>query len=219
MKKSMTLLLVAAMLLTLLAGCRWGQSEPTEGTSAPAQTEPSTAPTLPTEETFDGADIPMGAADTRSAKILENIWSRYGDADRFAAFGGAVENSVTDGPGDLDITNTEELTSRYLVPQTMLTAIDEAASLVHMMNNNIFTGAVFHLTQETSADAFAEALWQSLQDTQWICGSPDRALICEVETGYVLMAFGAEEILATFRSNLKAAYPENRELYEEAIAG
>lgn len=216
MKKLLMLFLTFAMLASMLTGCRMG-SAPTDATDAtqPA-TQPTTQPTqAPTNPTETEPQL-SGSADTSSAKLLAAIWAAYGEEDRFASYGGTVENSVADAPGDLDMTNTEELTGKYLLPQRVLDQVENGASLVHLMNNNIFTAAAFGMKQDADLKAEAKALRDGLQSTQWICGQPDRLLVAQVD-GHLLMAFAAKEAMDTFRQNLQSVYPSASILYDEAV--
>ena len=216
MKKLLMLFLTFAMLASMLTGCRMG-SAPTDATDAtqPA-TQPTTQPTqTPTNPTETEPQL-SGSADTSSAKLLAAIWAAYGEEDRFASYGGTVENSVADAPGDLDMTNTEELTGKYLLPQRVLDQVENGASLVHLMNNNIFTAAAFGMKQDADLKAEAKALRDGLQSTQWICGQPDRLLVAQVD-GHLLMAFAAKEAMDTFRQNLQSVYPSAAILYDEAV--
>ena len=216
MKKLLMLFLTFAMLASMLTGCRMG-SQPTDATDAtqPA-TQPTTQPTqAPTHPTETEPQL-SGSADTSSAKLLTAIWAAYGEEDRFASYGGTVENSVADAPGDLDMTNTEELTGKYLLPQRVLDQVENGASLVHLMNNNIFTAAAFGMKQDADLKAEAKALRDGLQSTQWICGQPDRLLVAQVD-GHLLMAFAAKEAMDTFRQNLQSVYPSASILYDEAV--
>ena len=214
MKRALTLLLVFCLTATCLAGCRMGGVEDTTPT---LPTEAPTAPTTEPTEAPTGDTALQGSASTQSAKILINIWSTYTEDERFAVYGGAVENSVSDGPGDLDMKSTEELTTRYLVPEDQLATIREGASLVHMMNNNIFTAVVFQLADEANESTLAKALRDNLQKNQWICGQPDKLLIAEMEDDRLLMAFGSKDAMDTFRGKLMGVYADTKILYEENI--
>lgn len=215
MKKSMLLLLVGCLLATCLTACRMSGAEDTTPSTQP--TEEATTPTEPSQAPTDDAIAPQGSASTESARILSNIWSTYADNERFAAYGGAVENSVSDGPGDLDMKNTEEITTRYLVPEDQLATIREGASLVHLMNNNIFTGVVFQLADEANEETLAKALRDKIQGNQWICGQPDKLLIADLEGDHLLMAFGSKDAIDTFRTKLSGVYADADILYEENI--
>ena len=78
MKKRISLLMIAAMAVSLLVGCR--RNVPAESThnGETAHTEPSTAYTEHTEPSAQNTEAePTGTADTQSARILEKIWAEY----------------------------------------------------------------------------------------------------------------------------------------------
>ena len=223
MKKLITVFLALVMVLSLLAGCRGGGNATTEQTESTGQTKPSVS-TQPsnqpseesTEPSQEGSE-PLGTADTSSARILSTIWTQYDVNERFASYGGTVEHSVSDAPGDLDMNNTEEITAKYLLPVEQLAMVENGASLVHLMNSNIFTAAAFSMKEGTDVKAAAKALRDNIQKTQWICGQPDWMLIAQVE-GHLLMAFGAKENMDTFRQKLSAAFENAGILYDEAVS-
>jgi hypothetical protein len=86
--------------------------------------------------------------------------------------------------------------------------VDEAASLLHMMNANTFTGAAFHLTDAANAQALTDALKSNILSTQWMCGFPDKLLIATVNGEYVVSAFGNAEIMDNFKAKLTEVYGE-----------
>lgn len=213
MKKYLSFLLILGV-LAALTGCRPAGNTDTTPSTIPSTVAPTDAPTQGTTEAPTQA---ANAAQTDSAKILANIWQAYKDDERFAVYGGAVENSVADGPGDLDISNTEELTGRYLLPEDQLSSVTEAASMVHLMNNNIFTAVVFRLTDEAETETVAKALRSSVQGNQWICGQPDKLLIADMDDDHLLMVFGSTDAVDTFKAKLAGAYADADILYEENI--
>lgn len=215
MKKLTSILLIMLMMATVMAGCR--RQTPQESTHNPESTAAST--TIATQNTTQPTQTEMeitGAANTESARILAKIWDEYSTEERFSSYGGTVEHSVSDAPGDLDMANTEELTARYLIPSEYLADLEEGASLVHLMNNNIFTGAVFRVREGTQLSVVAKALRENVQRNQWICGQPDRLLIAEVD-GHLLMAFGSNDAMLIFRGKLNTVYTEGSILYDETI--
>ena len=210
--KVFALFLSCVLLLgAMVAGCRSNVPQETDGHITP--TDASTNPTVMTEATVPSA--PVGTAESDSAKILQNIWEQYPENERFAVYGGAVEQSVADGPGDLDMLMTEELTTRYMLPEDQLQKVEQGASLVHLMNNNIFTAAVFRVKEDVQN--LAKSWRAGIQETRWICGQPDRLIMAQPVEGFLLMAFGSQDAMASFRSKLIAAFPAAQILYEEAI--
>ena len=215
MTKFSSFLIIVLLAGVLLSGCR-GNTQPTESSSTGATTMPSTQ-TTPTQTTQPTQGTSAGTATTQAAQILNNIWQTFGENERFAAYGGAIENSVSDAPGDLDIQNAEELTTRYLLPENSLQEVTEGASLVHMMNSNIFTGVVVKLSEDAAAEDLAKDWRDAIQGNRWICGMPDRVLLADVDGQHLLMAFASKDILTTFQNKLAAQYPQARILYNEAV--
>jgi hypothetical protein len=218
MMKRIVVILLCALLVGMLAGCRSNVPQETDGSIVPTDTQtPSTAPTQQSE--FTEPMMQVGTADTGSAQILQKIWDSYGEEERFAVYGGSVEMSVSDGPGDLDISAVEELTTRYLLPQDKLNMVTEGASLVHLMNNNIFTAVVIRLADGGQSKDFADSWRAVIRDNRWICGQPDRLLIAQPDKDHILMVFAGEDAMALFEGKLASAYPDSQTLYKEAIVG
>lgn len=217
MRKYAILLIFAVLAAAVLGGCR---ANVPEGTTAPSTSAPTTQATEPSQtepsQTQPGPSEPT-AGQTGSTGILEKIWEEYAAGERFAAYGGTVEHAVSDAPGDLDVNNTEELTNKYLIPEDLQPQVKEAASLVHMMNSNIFTGAVVKLSDEAEEEAFAKSWRDMIKQNHWICGQPDRLLIADLGDDHLLMVFGSKEAVDLFEEKLAAVYPDADMLYEDAI--
>ena len=219
--KFIAYLLLAVLLLSSLTGCRSNVPQETNGSIVPTDSTGVSTPTHATQSTDQTAssepDQAAGTANTESAQILKKIWDSYGEDERFAAYGGQVEMAVNDGPGDLDITATEELTTRYLLPQEQIGMVTEGASLVHLMNNNIFTAVVFRMKDGGQIKPVADAWHKAIRENRWICGQPDRLLLAQVDDNHILMSFGSQDLMTGFEGKLKAAYPDSKMLYKEAI--
>ena len=213
--KFMAYLLLIALLLAALSGCRRNIPQETDGSIVPTESTGATQGTQHTMSTMP--ELPAATANTQSAKILKTLWDSYGEDERFAAYGGQVEMAVNDGPGDLDITATEELTTRYLIPQEQLAMVTEGASLVHLMNNNIFTAVVFRVRDSSQMKTLADAWHKAIQENRWICGQPDRLLLAQVDDNHILMSFASQDLMSSFEGKLQTAYPTTKILYKEAI--
>lgn len=189
MKKITALALTMVMVLTLFAGC--GKSEPAE--TVPAYPMPGSA-----------------------LEILETVWADYADEEKFPIIGGNIEANVMDAPGSYDLAYAENMTWNLLVPADKIANVEEAASMIHMMNANSFTCGAFKLTGITAAD-FAAAMKDAIQGNQWMCGFPDSLLIQSFGDAYVMVAFGVNDAMTPFETHMKAAYPGFETLYSEAI--
>lgn len=210
--KVLTLFLAVILLLgAVLAGCRGNVPQDVNGHIEP--TVDSTGSTLMTEMTMPTK--PVALAETDSTKLLQNIWDRYSEEERFSVYGGAMEQAVMDAPGPLDLSMQEELSTRYLLTEDLARQVEEGASLVHLMNGNILTAVALRVHGDQQA--FAKTWRSNIRGNRWICGQPDRMILVQPEEGCLLMVFGSQDIVRTFRSRLMEVYPKTKVLYEEAI--
>ena len=157
--------------------------------------------------------------DTTAVDILNDVWTTYGDEEKFFAMGGDMNNPVDNAAGDFGLEDVEALGATLYVPADAVEMIDEAASLMHAMNANTFTGASYHLKDVKDADAFVTALKENILNTQWMCGFPDELVIYSVKDAYVVSAFGNAEIMEVFKGKIATVYGEDAKLLvEEDIA-
>lgn len=152
-----------------------------------------------------------------SQEILENIWAGYTEDEKVPVIGGNMGSIVENAPGNFDMAYAEEMTYMLLVPADQLMSVTDAASMVHMMNANTFTAGVFHMAEDVITEEFAAAMQNSVQNNQWVCGFPETLVIATVGNEYVVMAFGVNDTITSFRNHLTEAYPEAVILYNEAI--
>ena len=196
MKKIISLVLACVMMLSL-AACGTKKVEET----TPATTE---APAVTVES---------------SLAVLESIWALYGEEEKFAVIGGNMESPVDGAPGNYDMAYAENLTWNLLVPAEQLASIDEAATMIHMMNANTFTCGVVHLTEGTDAAAFAQVMRDAIQGNMWMCGFPETLTVAVIGGEYVLIAFGVNDAMNPFMTHFNEAYADANILFNEAIAG
>jgi len=161
-----------------------------------------------TDDKGDQAAAPASALD-----LLEKVWNSYTDDEKFPAAGGdySEENIRENAPGVYDLTDRAVVNSSLGLPETAM--VDQAASLVHMMNLNTFTAAAYHCTDD--ADALATALRDNIQQRQWVCGFPDKVAVAVVGE-YVVSVYGAEDLVDTFLSHLNGVFGV-QPVYDEAI--
>ena len=192
MKKMIAMTLVLCMAASLLAGC--GSSK------QPETTQPSEA-----------------AVPASALEILETVWGKYTEDEKFSISGGNVESNVSDAPGSYDMTYAENMTYDLLVPADQIQNITEAASMTHMMNANSFTCGVFKLAEGVTAGDFGKVMQSAIQENHWMCGFPDTLLIQEIGGTYVLVAFGLDDLIATLGTHVAEAYPQAVTLANEPV--
>ena len=161
------------------------------------------------DNTNDGGPVKP----TSALNVLETVWNTYGEDEKFPTVGGAFSDVDVkeNAPGAYDLTDRAEADRVLGLPETAL--VDQAASLVHMMNQNTFTAAAYHATDDP--DALAQQLRDNIQQRQWMCGFPDK-LIVAVVGDYVVAAYGAEDLVDGFMNHLSGIYGVTA-AYDEAI--
>lgn len=189
--KKMTMLLMAVMML-VTTGCGGKQNGPGQG----------------------GGESQYADA----LEVLSGVVKVYGENELFAMYGGDQENAVMDAPGKFDISKTEELENVLGIPADQISNIEDAASMVHMMNANTFTGGVYRLKEGADMDAFADSAADCILAKQWICGQPDTLVIINVDGRYVIVAYGEAEIMEIFKNNALKALDGAQVMTEAPVA-
>ena len=191
MKNLISLMLVLAMALSVLAGCA-GTTEPTE---------------------------PEVAGPASALEVLEDTWALFGDDEKFPVMGGDFETAVMDAPGVWKSELLVDLSYSLQLPEAEMAKVADAATMIHMMNANTFTGAVLHLNEGEDAAAFATNATDSIMAAQWMCGFPEKLVIADMGGNYLLVVFGLNDAVNPFEAKLTEAYASANILYSEAIAG
>ena len=188
--------------------------KPSAGTSKPSTSKPSASK----PSTSDKNDSNKSDAPTSPLNLLNTVWKSYSEEDKFPASGGdySEENAKDDAPGNFGLSDSAVLESTLAVPEASADLLKKAASLTHMMNLNTFTAGAFQLKDSKNADKFAKAMKESIENRRWVCGFPDKFVIIKVN-GYVVSAFGAADLIDTFKSKTLKAYQDAKVYCEENI--
>lgn len=162
------------------------------------------------------ASEPVVEAPASALEILNTVWSMYGEDEKFPIIGGDMGNPVNDAPGSYNLAD-ENISYTLLIPADQLKNVTEAASMIHMMNANTFTCAVFRLADGVSAADFGNTMKDAVMNNQWMCGFPETLVIQNIADTYVLVAFGVNDAINPFMTYFMAAYPTSANLVKEAI--
>ena len=146
-------------------------------------------------------------ADVGAIEVLNKVWGSYKDEEKFPIIGGdtSEDNITTDAPGKFDIGDSAALDTTLGFPAADIDKIDQAASVIHMMNANTFTCGAFHVKDAGDVDAICTSIKDNIMQRQWICGFPEKLVIATVGNN-VVSSFGETEIIDGFKEKLTAAY-------------
>ena len=208
MKKVIALLL-AVLTVCSLAAC--AAKAPAEDQTDKDQTteNQTTEDQKPEEETVKIPD---------ALTLLNEVWAKYAEEDKFSAAGGDYDeaNMKDDAPGKVGLAKPEDVEYLLSFPQADVEKIDDAASLMHMMNANTFTCGAFHVADANNVARLADDLRTTIQAKRWMCGFPDKLVIVTVGQS-VFSVYGNEELVNTFRDKLLASYSAAAAVYDEVI--
>lgn len=157
----------------------------------------------------------MDVAD--ATDLLTDVWDTYEEAELFSIVGGDYDRGVMDAPGKYDVSKVEDMDSVLGLPKESAALIDDAASIMHMMNANTFTCGAFHVTDAANLQTLADSLKDNIMNRQWVCGFPDTLIIVSVGDEYVVSAFGNAEMIENFKTKLLAQYDVAEVMYEESL--
>lgn len=173
----------------------------------------------PEEEPEEENTEETPSAESETLAALNAIWGAYGEDEKFAVIGGNMEAGIMDQPGVWDPAYKEGLTTTLLIPAEQLANVTEAATMIHMMNTNTFSGGVVKLADGTDAAAFAQAVRDAIQNNQWLCGMPEKMIISDLGNGNILIAYGLNDAMTVFEAHLATAFAGAQSLFSEAIGG
>ena len=168
----------------------------------------------------NGTTTPSAAAkeQAKSAlEILEKVWSKYSNDEKFPATGGFEKQMKEDMPGKFDVSDAEALDFELGFPKAQASEIDDAASLMHMLNQNSFSCGVYHVKDSANVEALAGKIKENILARQWMCGFPEKLVILSVGN-YIVSVFGAAELTDTFTAKLSAEYSLTKQLCDVPIA-
>ncbi|MGN0423865.1 MAG: hypothetical protein ACI4FY_00970 [Acetatifactor sp.] len=219
MKKLVVMMLTGVMVFSL-AACG-GKDEITQNSESSVESssqvessvEESSAEESSTEENSQESEDAEAVETEGAAGILNAIWEKVDPENRFAVAGGGAENSVMGSAGSVAVTEGELIDSMLGFPADKIELIDDAASLMHMMNANTFTGGAYHLADPEQMDEVAKAVKENILNRQWMCGFPEKLVVVSVDE-YLITFFGKNDPIANFKTALSEAF-ENAQIISE----
>lgn len=225
MKKIFALALAAMMVLSM-AAC--GEETPATTTTAPVVSTPETTAPVVTDpvvtdpiETEPEMSMPaLVETDVESLKIMNTIWALYTNPETtpFVMGGSISEEGVVAGegvPGVYDAAMLADLQGILYIPEAEIANIDEAATAMHAMMANNFTAGVVHATGD--AAALANTMTETLKNNQWICGQPETLIVAVINAEYVLIGFGAGDIMEGFITNVTTAFADAQIVFNGSL--
>ena len=143
------------------------------------------------------------AAYADATEVLTTIFASYAEENKFPVAGGDEANMSFEGPAKYDYTLADELGVVAKLPASQAANIEDAATAMHAMNANSFTGAAYKLVDGADAVAFAEDFKTELDTARWMCGFPEKFVVVKTG-GYLVTAYGVADIMDYFKTTVSA---------------
>lgn len=150
-----------------------------------------------------------------ATELFDKVWTNYtetaGEDLQFFCMGGSMkeDGSFEDGkPGKFDHTKPEDtgMESQLCISADAIAMVDDAASLMHGMMVNNFTGAAYHVADKANLQAVVDGIKDRTLNNQWMCGFPEKLIIVTVGEDYVISAFGYGQIIDAFKTSVTTVY-------------
>lgn len=154
-----------------------------------------------------------------SLEMLTNVWATYTDEEKFPIGGGMPEDNIMDAPGALAMTDGEVLDSMVAFPKDCVDLVADGASIVNMMNGNLFTGCIYQLKEPSSTNQLAEAIKNNIDNRHWMCGFPEHMYVATISDKYVVAVYGNTGWVTVFKEKLAGLYPDINVIKDEDING
>ena len=215
MKRFFTLLLAALLLLSLAScGRRTDGITPGEGNPTADQGHNNI------DNNHDNTNEQSAMTHQNSHELLAALWTARAEDDRFPIMGGDYDNVIENAPGAFDLTHAEaaaNIDSLLSFPSEEIGKIDNAASIIHSMNANIFTCGAYHVTSAEDTTALAERVKNHVLTKQFLCGSPERLIILHLPDNYLMVLYGTSDAVAGFADHTKALIADTTTLVDQTL--
>ncbi len=183
MKKRILFGLIAAMMAVSVAAC--GNKGTTEN-----------------DKKDDAVTVEISSA----TDALNKVFETYAEDEKFMMMGGDMNKGVMGEAASFDMADVAAVEATLHISEAMIGKLDDAASGVHAMNANTFTGVAFDLKDGEDPAAFASELKDSVLATQWMCGFPEKLVIYTINDEYVVYVVGAADLIENFTSKVSTVY-------------
>ena len=228
MKKIITMVLLASMILSV-ASCRNRNKDLTTESSS--------------QESTNSGNISPGPVTTTAEGVLESVYEHF-LTNMLPAYGvdsidevrsyfvGTEMQTVTEKdedtgedfsyempknePGALSLDHFDEWETQTMLPADAISQIQNAAIFYNLMNMNNGTFYAFKLKNESEVDSLGGRMQSNIKSNYWICGFPERLLIMRTDD-VLICAYGLESAMNAWKDSVSSVYKNAKVLYDEAL--
>ena len=106
-----------------------------------------------------------------------------------------------------------------MLPTDKMDSVEDAATVVHLLNANSMTAGVVKLKEGTDVKAFADAVADRISNNQWMCGFPEWMAVVQINDNFLFIGYGLYDMINPMVVNMDSSWNAkqlyNRTLVEE----
>lgn len=218
--KKLIALMMAFAIVASFAAC--GAKNETENTQNSTNTTTVPEEGVSIEENIGGTlgntgDYkPQIDSNSTAVELLEPIWMGLGGEHQPAAYGGHYSEEYNNGPATYELTYADELANVLMLPADKMDSVEDAATVVHLLNANSMTAGVVKLKEGTDVKAFADAVADRITNNQWICGFPEWMSVVQINDNFLFIAYGVYDLVSPMVENMDSSW-NTKELYNRPL--
>lgn len=195
MKKLIALTLALLMLTMSFVACTKGDGETT---TEPVENnnDVTTAPEAD-QTTEEVTEAPVELPYKSALELLTTIHDGYNatanENTMLYVVGGNIYNFETcsqSGPAKFVANADTDYNDNLGYPAADVSKLDDAASMSHSFNANLFTCYTVHFTNSADVDGMVNAIKDNTLARQWVCGAPEKLVIVKIPGDYLLVVYG-----------------------------
>ena len=216
MKKLIALIMALAIVTSFTACGAKNETENTTDTTTMPQEGITIEENIGDTIGNTGDYKPQISSESSAVEVLEPIWMGLGGEHQPAAYGGHFSEEYTSGPATYDLTYAEDLAAVLLLPVEKMDSVEDAATVVHMLNANTMTAGVVKLKEGTDVVAFAGTVAERISNNQWMCGFPEWMSVVQIEDNFLFIAYGVYDLVTPMVENMDSSWNTNQ-LYNRTL--
>ena len=216
MKKLIALMMALAIVASFTA-CG-GKNEPENTTETTTMPEEG----ISIDENIGGTLANTGdyqpqiSSDSTALDLLDPIWMGLGGEHQPASYGGHFSEEYSSGPATYDLTYADELAGVLMLPTDKMDSVEDAATVVHLLNANSMTAGVVKLKEGTDVKAFADAVADRISNNQWMCGFPEWMAVVQINDNFLFIGYGLYDMINPMVVNMDSSW-NAKQLYNRTL--
>lgn len=138
--------------------------------------------------------------------VLTKTWGAYEDGTHFEIMGGHFSSALIGLPAKYDLSQTTDLVQMYCFPESQISVVDDAATMIDLYNAARFTAGIYHISDVASVQSVVDEIKNQVSANEWHGEKPEKLYVIKVDEQYVVSVYGRETLVELFKQKLVSVY-------------